>query len=424
MIRAVIELITPMSARGAGVLGGVLLSFVVARYAGAEGLGQFAVFLSLLGALAILARHGMDTLLIRAVSWAEVSTVPGTQVAQLLHGVIRVLLPATLLGGAGSCLLASGWLGAPFPGTIVLMPFMVPLLSVLALVSGYAKGRSRAWLAPLFEIGGISMLTVLFIIALALITPAIDGLEISGGFVTALVVLVLVAGSMIWHDSSYAVEFQELDEQQKEELSKGQMDFTLIALAYFLTQAGVFVLAAPFLSEVELGLLRAAERLAFLVSFSLLVIDPIISPRIVRLSRSGDASGLRRLMQRSMLASMVISACVLLPLLVWPERVLELMGSEFAEAAGYLRIMALIQFAVAVLGPLAVLLNMTGRERVSMWINLGTLALALCLIPLLSVTYGSYGFVIAYSAVIVTRLGLVGASALFGRISRAPNDIG
>jgi len=74
-----------------------------------------------------------------------------------------------------------------------------------------------------------------------------------------------------------------------------------------------------------------------------------------------------------------------------------------------LRLMAVAQFLAAVIGPLAMMLTMSGRERVSMWINLGTLALAFVLVPSLSMAHGASGFALAYASIIVTRLGLIGA---------------
>jgi len=409
LLKAALAVAATMMARGLAALGGALLSIVVARLAGAEGLGQFAVFLSLLGALAILARHGKDMLLIRAVAWAEGRADAATSVALLGHGALRVAGVAVVLGLGGSALLASGWLGTAFTGTVALMPLALLLLTLLALVSGYAKGRSRAWLAPLFEIGGISMVAALILAGTAFLITDLGEAAIAGAFLAALGLLILMAGAMLWRDMPVGAPLPRLEPAQKAELRSGQVDFTLIALATFLTQAGSFVLAAPFLTEADLGLMRAAERLALLVSFPMLAINPVIAPRIVQLSRGGDAAGLRRLTLRALVASTGIAACVLLPLLIFPERALALMGAEFAAAVPYLRLMAVAQFLAAVIGPLAMMLTMSGRERVSMWINLGTLALAFVLVPSLSMAHGASGFALAYASIIVTRLGLIGA---------------
>lgn len=412
MKQAAIAISATMAARGTSALGGLLLSLLIAHVSGPEGLGAFAVFLSLAGACAILARHGRDMLLTRAVAWSADHTRDGTAVALLCHCVTRVVLPAFVLGVIASGVLASGVLGSAFPGTVVLTPLALVPLTVLALMAGYARGRSRPWLAPLFEIGGISMLTALLLGATILTGRTVTGASVTTGFLVALLLLVLVACLVIFRDMPRNLRIPPLGNTHTADLRRGQVDFTVVALASFLTQAGAFVFAAPFLSEADLGLLRAAERLALLIGFPLLAVNPVIMPRIVRLSRGGGAEALRRLMLHAMLASGGMSACVMLPLLAWPERALALMGAEFGAATDYLRLMALAQFVTAVLGPLATLLHMTGRERASMWINIGALALATGLVPYLSLVYGARGFALAYAAIVVARLGLIGAAVL------------
>lgn len=396
-----------MVARGLSALGGVLLSVVIARSTGAEGLGAFAVFLSLLSVGAILARHGKDMLLLRAIAWVMDRAAGGTPVALLRHVALRILVPSIVLGGAASGFLASGVLGAVFQGTIVLTPLALILLTMLALVSAYCKGRSRSWLAPLFEIGGVSMLAALLLGGMVLAGAVVSEAAVSTGFIAALVLLFFAAGLMVLRDMPRSMELPALDIEQKAELRHGQMDFTVIALATFLTQAGSFLLAAPFLSESELGLLRAAERVALLVGFPVLAISPVIMPRIVRLSRSGNVDGLRYLISRTTMAIGGIAAIVAVPLMIWPERALELMGAEFGAAAGYLRTMVPAQFAFALSGPLVELLNMSGRERVSMGINVASLAVALVLFPWLSLAFGATGFIAAYLALIIMRVALV-----------------
>ena len=78
----------------------------------------------------------------------------------------------------------------------------------------------------------------------------------------------------------------------------------------------------------------------------------------MRLARGGEEGRLRRVTRSAMLLSGTFGVLVLIAVQVWPERALALMGEEFGVAASYLRIMALAQFATALLGPLSVLLNM------------------------------------------------------------------
>lgn len=398
--------------RGLAALGGVLLSIIVARAVGPEGLGRFAVFVSLLGFFCILARRGLDMLLIRSIAWARRESGSGIPVTMFGYCASRVLAPAFFLGCIGAALLASGWVGKPLTGSVALMPLAVVFFTIAALAAGYFKGRSLTWLAPFFEIGGVSLLATCFVAIGVLAGSSPNEMLITCAFVGALFVLVLVAGITIRRDAPLGQRPPVLAAEQKLELRSGQVDFTLIALAVFLTQAGSFVLVAPILAEEELGYLRAAERFAVLVSFPMLVINPFIAPRIARLWREGNALHLGRLVLAAVVGCSAVAAAILAPLLVFPARVLDLMGAGFAEGSGYLRLMACAHFVAAVLGPLGVLLNMVGGERKSMWINLGTLIAVLVLAPLGALFFSANGFAVVYSFMIAIRYALVARYAI------------
>lgn len=398
-------------------LGGLSLAAVLGRIGGPEMLGMFTVMLSLLGALGMLARRGQGSLLTRAVAWAMHQDGPASALTLLVLAVQRVVVASLLLGSVGSVLLWSGMFGEPYPGSIIALPFVLLMVTVLSVVAGYARGSGRQWLAPVFEMGGISLVTVaLLILLMAWGRPS--STIVLGIFLLAMLVLAGFSGILVRFDLPNGTKVLPPTDEQRGELHRGQIEFTLIAVAGFLIQSGSFLLAAPFLSEADMGLLRAAERLALLVSFPVLAIMPVFAPRIVCLARTGDHIGLKRVTTVAMMMCGGIGAPVLLVMMYWPELALTLIGAEFVTAGNYLRVMALAQFVAALLGPLAVILNLSGRETVSMWINLGTLAYALAVIPLLSVAYGAPGFAFAYSSVIIMRMVLIGVTSVFGTALR------
>lgn len=396
-------------------VGGLLLAAVISRTGGPAQLGMFTVMLSLIGVLSMIARRGQGSLLTRGVAWAIHRKGAQDSVALLVLAFRRILLLSALLGLAGSAVLRSGVLGSPFLGAVYLLPFIVLMVTSLALFAAYARGSARPWLAPFFEIGGISFLTVILLMPWLMSGGALTPAGVMCALLLSMLGLALAAGVIARRDHPVTLEGLYPDDDLRDELSRGQVPFMLIALSGFLIQSGSFLLAAPFLSETDVGLLRGAERLALLVGFCALVINPVIAPGIVRLARGGDMAGLWRLTLRAVMASSGIAACMLLPLLIWPERALALMGAEFAAAVPYLQLMACAQFLAAGVGPLAVMLNMSGRERVSMWINVGTLTLAFVLVPGLSLAYEATGFAVAYAAIVVTRLCAIGAAVFLSR---------
>jgi hypothetical protein len=59
-----------------------------------------------------------------------------------------------------------------------------------------------------------------------------------------------------------------------------------------------------------------------------------------------------------------------------------------------------------------------------MWANLATLAVAAVLVPGLSLTHGAFGFALAYAAIIMTRLGLIGGATLLAGPIEPPGSGG
>lgn len=393
-------------------LGGLALAALIGRIGGPDLLGSFAVLISLLGVLGMISRRGQGSLLTRSVAWAIYSHGYSEALTLLVLAVRRVVVLSLVLGVLGSILLLSGFFGNPFPVAPIVFPFLLLLVTILSLYAAYARGSGRPWLAPFFEIGGVALVTAgLLVLAL----PTWSDLQAPAVMVTlsiAVAILIGLASTFSIRDYRGGNVVHPTSEQRKE-LQVGQIPFTLIAISSYLIQSGSFLLAAPFLSEGDLGLLRAAERLALLVSFPVLAVIPIITPDVVRFARSGDVYGLTRVMACAMAVCGGSAALVLLGLLVWPERALALMGEEFKSAVPFLKIMSVAHLAAALLGPLVGLLHSSGRERQSMWINLATLALALVLVPWLSLGYGPTGFAAAYAAIIVTRIVLIGAVAVF-----------
>lgn len=388
--------------RGVVALGGMLFSVLVARLAGPSSLGQIAVFIGLLGALANLARRGQDMLVARAVARAEQIPNGADPVSLLTFSLLRIIGSSIIVAILGAGLLASGILGERAPGTGLIFLIALPLMSVVTLVSGYMKGAGRAGISNLFQSGGVLLLASP--IFLGLLRALSFDAAMLWSIVIAMVFLCAAALVMVARDAARgAGRPTPLAVDQRTELTVGELDFAIIASSAFLVQAGTFVLAAPFLSAHALGLARAAERLAQLIGFPMLAICPIIAPMIARLAHQGEATGLRRLTFKATAAGLILALPPAAFFLIFPRTALNLMGDGFGAASGYLVVMTVASLVLAASSPFAVVLNMGGGERRTMWINLLALVVAIALLAGLSHFYGGWGFVWAYAILALVR---------------------
>lgn len=396
--------------RGMAALGASFLSIAIGRTLGPAELGQFSVFVGLLAIGGISGGRGLDMILMREVAIADLNASPRLRVA-LLGAALRLAIPSLLVVAAlGAALLVSGVFGPRIPGSVVSCLLCLPMVGALMLVSGYMKGAGRNWLAPFFEIGGVSLLACAVIIGVA----ATGGLLRSELVLAALAAAMLFSGAVAWllvrRDARHGAWHSTVECTQR--LNYGQLTFTVINLSALLAQSGSFLIVAPFLEADELGLLRAAERLALVVSFPALAIRPYIAPKVVRRMQKGSRHSMIGLLRRSTFAGAAVSAFPIVILLLFPVEALALFGEGFGGAAPYLRTLATAHIVVLLLSPLSTVLNMGGGERANMWIGIATLLASVVCFPLFSIVLGAWGFVAAYTAVTVFRVVLVAISGL------------
>jgi O-antigen/teichoic acid export membrane protein len=284
------------------------------------------------------------------------------------------------------------------------------------------KGVGKTWLAPVFELGGVSLVASCLMGIVALMGFSI-GLTTSGAlFTVALAGLCALGLWWVTLDAQRRRKASAPLRASAEEIAmlrKGRTSLTIVVLSNFLIQAGSFVIVAPFLSDTALGLARAAERLALVVSFPILAIDPLIAARAAGLFHSGKLESLRRLIRKSISAGVLVAFPPLLAMLFFPELVLSLIGSDFVAASPYLRLLAVTHFVLVLLGPFSMVLAMSGGERGMMWVSSVALVGAVVAYPLLAAWSGVWGFLTGYVVISTCRSLAIGWLAF-----RSISDVG
>ncbi|MDE2561267.1 MAG: hypothetical protein KGL48_03375 [Sphingomonadales bacterium] len=409
------RLLATFGGRGVSAIGGMLFSVAVARAAGAAALGQMAILFGILGVASAIACRGYDMILLRSTA-REVDPETGRGAVAILYRAFVRVVPGAVVAGVLAALVAySGALGTMMPDTALAMLIALPLLTLLMLVAAFFKGLDKAWFAPMFEIGGISLVASPLVFAARLGGPANPVWSI----VAAAVLLAMIAAVLVRREASFG---HKPAQDPAVLLQGGQVDFMLIGLATFVVQAGAFTFVGTALAQDTIGLLRAAERFAMVVSFPTLAVSPFIAPRIARHARDGNVDGLIRVSRKAVIASIAAGGAPFLAMQFASGPLLSLMGPGFVAAAPYLHAMALAHMVLVATNPFAMLLAMSGRERPAMWINIVALVAAVVSYPGFSALFGPWGFVAAYVLVAVARSLAIAAVAITG-IARARRPV-
>jgi O-antigen/teichoic acid export membrane protein len=162
------------------------------------------------------------------------------------------------------------------------------------------------------------------------------------------------------------------------------------AVIGIITTAGTYlgvVILGSLANAHAVGLYQLASRLADIPAFALAAITASLAPLISRMQTLGRTGELQPVITRTARASLLFTAPVVALMVVFRHQLLELVGGGFGGSASVLSILVLGQLVNSAMGPVGVVLLMTGHERVAA-VGFGVglaanLALGLALVPVM-----------------------------------------
>jgi O-antigen/teichoic acid export membrane protein len=154
------------------------------------------------------------------------------------------------------------------------------------------------------------------------------------------------------------------------------------------------------------GLYSAASRSAVLVRFVFLAVNASAAPAISALYARKSLAELRQMIRSTTKWIFWGSLLTAMPVLALGRILLALFGTEFVPQYPILLILALGHVFAASFGLVMSLMNMTGRQRVTMWVYGGTSAVNVALNGLLISLLGNMG------AAVATAISMAGSSVV------------
>jgi O-antigen/teichoic acid export membrane protein len=158
---------------------------------------------------------------------------------------------------------------------------------------------------------------------------------------------------------------------------------------------GAQVLLGVFSTAEQAAYFAVANRIALLVSFVLLAINGILSPKFAEISEVQDTARLQSVYRASTGLMIVLTSPFLLLIFIFSPEVLLLFGTDYQQAATVLRVLIGAQFVrvmVGSVGQLLIMANLQRHQRNNLILSVVILlGMSVCLMP----TYGALGAAIA-----------------------------
>ncbi len=391
--------------RVSNVLLGLTLAVVLARSLGPDGYGIYAYVFTLVTIVAIPMQLGLPRLVVRETARAQLQENWG-----LIRGIWRwataiIVLLSLALVGLG---FTAAWVWGEHFSDLQLTTFywglaLIPLIALGNLRGAALEGLRRVVLGQLPE--NVLRPAFLLMLLFAFFWFTSDELtadQAMGLHVVAASAAFVIGGIFLYN--SRPLQLRSCPASSYETNSWLRAAWPL-ALSAGMTQINNYtdiVMLGIYLTSAEVGVYRVAVQGAMFVLFGLQIVAMFVSPYFARFQSQGDLERLQRIAIIGARVSMLVALPTWLILYAYGDTLITIFfGSEFSEGYSSMVILGVGQVVSAFVGPVGVLLNMTGQERkVAQVLAFGAAANVILNIFLISY-FGLIGAAVATSATIV-----------------------
>lgn len=374
---------------------GFILTLVIARLLGAAEAGNYFLVLSVVALSAVLVRTGFDQLVTREVSslsvngeWHQINSLYSSVICWVIFTSVFV---AIFLFVSGAWLADNIFKKPELSAVWKWLVWGVIPFSLYFLHGQFFQGIKQM---PSFMFAqglGLSLLLLLFIAIIWLSQIVLTASLLAVLYVIAsfLVLLILV---IVWWEKPgvYLASVTSLSK-----LMRSALTLWGIQAANQVLQWAALIALGAWTTSADVATFAVAHRTALLTSIVLMAVNSIAAPKFAAQYNQNDMLGLHQVAIWSARLMLVICLPVVGFLMMFPELVMGLFGSEFVAGSTVLMVLALGQLVNVTTGSVGFLLSMTGHERELLKSTVIAAVLMLVLCAWLIPAYGMMGAAVA-----------------------------
>lgn len=387
---------------------GLIQVAIITNYFGAEANGIYRVCFSIFSLVVILGRFGVDMAISRFVAQYRKQD-KYELVNEIFQRGMKIVLPLAAILASAIFLLAPEITHSFYHDKPYVLPIRIFAIGIFFStlsgvieegIRGLKKIRAYAWINNVSTQGAAC---VLLLVCLLFTTNAL-GVEIT--YVIALV-FTWVLGVVFWfrYVPYRKVKNPQLSNRELLNVSLPMLSAKYLTTLY--TWIDTLILAA-YATDVDVSTYNVASRVTAFATLPLIAINNISGPKFAEAYGEQDEANLRKNVGIS--TRLIFWTCmpIMLAFLIFPKLFLFIFGKECTtpDAIIAFHVINIGQIVNFMTGPVTVLLNMTGRQKISQLYAFITMVTSIVLCFILIPQFGLLGAAIATaSARTVLNLG-------------------
>lgn len=347
-----VQTLTALAVRVLGALGTFFLGFIVARNLGANEAGLYFLIFSVLTFASVCSRVGYDYVVVRFVSSGQYEPFHVLITALCIVVPSSILMSLVLKFSAG--FIADVWSKPDIKVLLELSVSFIPMVSFYTIGAMYFQGLKRSSLSVFFLNVVLPFTLISFMLFLSVddVRDVVFFLNLSGCFSALLLFF------FIMKTKKEIVSFRFVSGMF--DSSKALFIFAVLSQ---LVQVGPYFVSGYFLDSASLAVLSVAQRLAFMISFVLMAVNMVVSPRFSKLHSTGDYAGIRKLYKISVFMMLLFCVPIFIVVVCFSNEIMSVFGVEFSGYGLILIVVCVGQLINAATGPVGFLLVMSGHEN-------------------------------------------------------------
>lgn len=389
--------------RVGGVLLGLLVSLLLSRFLGPEGLGVLNLSNRVVSFLLLFGLFGIQNIIIKdtAINYQS----------QQFGEIANMMLSSSICNGMLSLVIALsiGFFSRPICINIFHEPMLViPLRIALAamifqilsrIYSAGLVGLKRIWQSSLVDQALSYLIVAMFLVAFYLSDINIDVVTVAYAFAISRVCVTVTI--IIYWKRLFLFTYKPSNKFVWSKLWKRSFPLFIASLSNTIINNCDLIILGTLCSSEQVGIYSVAAQIATIPRMALLIINSVLSPQITILHNSDKRRELELLIQR-IVAIIIGCSCILFVFyFLFGKLVLNLWGSAFKSAYPVLLILAIGHLFNLSTGPTGTTLVMCGYEKLFRNFSFTAMLFSVFSSIILTFFYGITGTAVAQALTIL-----------------------
>lgn len=346
-----------------GALSKLIFSYLLARYFGSSGAGEFFLALTIVMILSTVSRLGFENVVLRfsAIYHSENNWHSLNLLYKRSLSIVAILslILSMILYGLSDVISHLVFSKEELSPLLKGMALSVSFLSILGIQAAAFKGVGRVIESQLYEVVGINLLTTAI---LFLMETSIGIYGVAMAYLAASSILVIMAFLRWSVYRGVATEKHDVLTYKTIFLISLPLLFSN-SLSLIISWADILMLGA-LSSSSEVGIYGVASRMVLIISFGLAALNSVLAAKFSVLFAQGNISEVERIAKKYSRVITLLTCPLLLVFVFFSEQVMSVFGDEFVTGMYALTILALGQFINVATGSVSMAMVMKGEQNI------------------------------------------------------------